>query len=917
MKTSTKTLAASLSLAVSFSANAGMGGLNVQSVLGEPFSGSIIVTGKEAQALIESGRVNVNGGGISGSVVPQSNGNAVIRLHSGVAIHEPVLNFVVQAGQQTRQYTAMLNPAHYRPAQHNSRATATAHEHAETGTTIKTRSNRAERTTKPVRRPVVKKATTSTMPVIERTGNTYHEVQKGESLAQIAERYRPHNISMHRAMRALMAANPRAFRAGTRGNVMYDKATLYIPTEAQWQAYANQNVSSKRRPARIQRRNPVVADNASVIAQQASSAVAQQAPVTQATTISAANPSVSPSNTSAVVMPASVPTEKAAVVAASNVVETAKPAMVSGGASAPAASQVTNVQLASAASASVASETVVASAPVASPVAVAKPVAPVPAVVETPEEPETDWMQMGLMGLVGVAALGGVGYLATRRRKSGETSDDNDDMFLNEKTPSVSAAQALQRSWDSDDAYLSSSAKAETFDLNDEDDGFFVEESTITPQNKPNTTFNLNDFEPENIQTAVVASSSVEEVEEEWDWLAETDSEATVEHQQDVYQNNDAFAQITTAVTGVAAAADGLGNENQFIAQSEAVQEEVSSDESWLNDVLVNEEAVQVAPTQPQVFDDELVFDNFAVPAVEMLPETDVMTNETESFDLNLDTTDVFVEHVPFEAETENQALLVADEINLDFSDSARIETVSLTNDTDALSFVTPEIAMEEETLALPQTALADDKISLNFDVADIVVETPQSFELPETAVEEPITLEIDDVDFNVNLADEVSIDNGLVFVDETEIVEVDANEAWLGDLNAIEEPQAELVVADTGLNSNNLDLTEPVFEASNTLDTLSVAESPVESNVTTTSQVEELLSWDSDANLLSSTNSAGFVSEAVGMEAPHEAKLELAKMYLEIDDAVAARETLRELIGESSGDLQAQAQQLLEELGG
>ena len=61
----------------------------------------------------------------------------------------------------------------------------------------------------------------------------------------------------------------------------------------------------------------------------------------------------------------------------------------------------------------------------------------------------------------------------------------------------------------------------------------------------------------------------------------------------------------------------------------------------------------------------------------------------------------------------------------------------------------------------------------------------------------------------------------------------------------------------------------------------------------------------------------AGFVSEAVGMTAPLEAKLELAKMYLEIDDAVAARETLRELVEESTGDLQQQAQQLLSELGG
>ena len=58
-------------------------------------------------------------------------------------------------------------------------------------------------------------------------------------------------------------------------------------------------------------------------------------------------------------------------------------------------------------------------------------------------------------------------------------------------------------------------------------------------------------------------------------------------------------------------------------------------------------------------------------------------------------------------------------------------------------------------------------------------------------------------------------------------------------------------------------------------------------------------------------------MSGALGLAEPQEAKLELAKMYLEIDDAVAARETLRELISESSGSIQAQAKQLLDELGG
>ena len=80
---------------------------------------------------------------------------------------------------------------------------------------------------------------------------------------------------------------------------------------------------------------------------------------------------------------------------------------------------------------------------------------------------------------------------------------------------------------------------------------------------------------------------------------------------------------------------------------------------------------------------------------------------------------------------------------------------------------------------------------------------------------------------------------------------------------------------------------------------------------------VDDLSSWDMAELPETPNNDAGFVSEAVGLTEPLEAKLELAKMYLEIDDAVAARETLRELVTESNGDIQAQAQQLLDELGG
>ena len=64
------------------------------------------------------------------------------------------------------------------------------------------------------------------------------------------------------------------------------------------------------------------------------------------------------------------------------------------------------------------------------------------------------------------------------------------------------------------------------------------------------------------------------------------------------------------------------------------------------------------------------------------------------------------------------------------------------------------------------------------------------------------------------------------------------------------------------------------------------------------------------------SNNERGFVSESVGMTAPLEAKYDLAKMYIEIGDPEAARETLQGLIEEAEGDILHKAQKLMKELG-
>ena len=107
-----KLIAASLALTTSLSAVGGLGGLNVQSNLGEPFSGTVTVTGEEAKVLLNGGNATLSDGNLRTSV-RKSGDKAVINIRSNTPINDPVLVFQVGVGSQSRQYTAIIDPADY------------------------------------------------------------------------------------------------------------------------------------------------------------------------------------------------------------------------------------------------------------------------------------------------------------------------------------------------------------------------------------------------------------------------------------------------------------------------------------------------------------------------------------------------------------------------------------------------------------------------------------------------------------------------------------------------------------------------------------------------------------------------------------------------------------------------------------
>jgi len=207
-----------------------------------------------------------------------------------------------------------------------------------------------------------------------------------------------------------------------------------------------------------------------------------------------------------------------------------------------------------------------------------------------------------------------------------------------------------------------------------------------------------------------------------------------------------------------------------------------------------------------------------------------------------------------------------------------------------AMDFTAPEVALDDFSVDAPAVEAPAVDHAMDFALDDFAVETPA-----EPAAHAALD---DGLDFAV--AEPAAVD----FAAETSAFEP-AGQSF-ADLS-LEEPAVAAPAFD------DLSFEQPAVSAPS-FDDLSFDEpaAPAVEHA-----VDDLASWDIEELPETAHNDAGFVSEAVGLTEPLEAKLELAKMYLEIDDAVAARETLRELVTESHGEIQTQAQQLLDELGG
>ena len=240
-------------------ASASLGALDVRSNLGEPFSATLTVSGPTAQELNRGAAASVNGAPLRASVIRKSGDTAVIQLRSTTPINEPILVFSVKAGTETRKYTALLDP---RSGNDAGKAAAAA---PKTTTTV-----------------APAQASTSTAQAASAGGNRY-TVKAGESIYDVARRHQPEGLSLAQTVRALVNANPRAFRAGN-PDLLYSGATLSVPSAEQMRSLARGGV---RAPVKTAPAAKAAAPSAAAAATTSATPPAATAPANVATTASA------------------------------------------------------------------------------------------------------------------------------------------------------------------------------------------------------------------------------------------------------------------------------------------------------------------------------------------------------------------------------------------------------------------------------------------------------------------------------------------------------------------------------------------------------------------------------------------------------------------------------------------------------
>ena len=838
-----KLIAASVALAVSFGASAGLGGLNVQSHLGEPFSGSITVTGDEAQALLKGGKATVSNSNLRTSV-RKSGDKAVVTIHSSKAIKDPVLIFQVGAGSQSREYTAIIDPAGYSgktdgssrarsggESSSNSSADNNSYHSQFDRQAARDRINRAiqngnqnetvrkeavrkdkNNTNKPVQAQPSKQQQQSSVGAngTEIRYGKQHLVRQGETLTEIATKIRPQGMTVEQTIQALVNANPGVF-IGKDADRMLAGKVLYIPMHGDMKSTASKPAQVK---PPVQEGNKPQARGSS---EKAGTATPPKETPVENTKVENKKEDKKEDKKAEPVQEAKPETKPAVTTAGTpeqNKAET-------GAASAEQVNVLPEPNASSATANTEPQEISQAQADVEARIA--------SAVATEKQQEEASAEESGLWRwlLIGGAAAAGLLLLLFwlgKRKNSAvapvvgaidQDDQDEDDLDISIEDHVFPAATAPQPQPQPQPQVVAETSKPEEGDLEIEDDFddevFFNEPAPVAEPAQENVDLDLNELD--NTQASIVSGAVT--IDEETEKRRDIDWD-TVESTESVYEPEPE-------------------NPYQHVA-------------------VVMEDRNAEVETEPQHEEEAPSVSSFAATPVSSvsddLPEAQPEAPEEEP--------------IPFEVEIEEP---------------------------------------KSETIDVVETEEAETKSEESEEGWDFFAEEPKTVKaiepFPELGAQEGTSFEVEVADIQEEALSEV----------ETADKQADSSEEALDFVvEETEQPQSE-----TDTQPFEIKQDEPLafqdgedFSIENTQE----------------ASADETIEWENlgvedtaDSSNEHSGFESGFISESVGMTAPLEAKYDLAKMYVEIGDPDAARETLTELLEDASGEIRNKAQALMNEL--
>lgn len=834
-----KLIAASVALAVSFGASAGLGGLNVQSHLGEPFSGSITVTGDEAQALLKGGKATVSNSNLRTSV-RKSGDKAVVTIHSSKAIKDPVLIFQVGAGSQSREYTAIIDPAGYSgktdgssrarssgESSSNSSADNNSYHSQFDRQAARDRINRAiqngnqnetvrkeavrkdkNNTNKPVQAQPSKQQQQSSVGAngTEIRYGKQHLVRQGETLTEIATKIRPQGMTVEQTIQALVNANPGVF-IGKDADRMLAGKVLYIPMHGDMKSTASKPAQVK---PPVQESNKPQAQGSS---EKAGTATPPKETPVENTKVENKKEDKKEDKKAEPVQEAKPETKPAVTTAGTpeqNKAET-------GAASAEQVNVLPEPNASSATANTEPQEISQAQADVEARIA--------SAVATEKQQEEASSEDGGLWHwlLIGGAAAAGLLlllFLLGKRKNSAvapvagaidQDDQDEDDLDISIEDHVFPAATAPQPQ----PQVVAETSKSEEDGLEIEDDFddevFFNEPAPVAEPAQENVDLDLNELD--NTQASIVSGAVT--IDEETEKRRDIDWD-TVESTESVYEPEPE-------------------NPYQHVA-------------------VVMEDRTTEVETEPQHEEETPSVSSFAA-----TPVSSVSDNLSEAQPEAPEE-----EPIPFEVEIEEPK-----SETIDVVETEEAETKSEESE-EGWDFFTEEPKTVKAIEPFPELG-AQEETSSEVEVADI---------------QEEALSEVEAADKQADSSEE-ALD---FVVEETEQLQPEA------DTQPFEIKQDEPLAFQDGED----------FSIENTQE----------------ASADETIEWENlgvedtaDSSNEHSGFESGFISESVGMTAPLEAKYDLAKMYVEIGDPDAARETLTELLEDASGEIRNKAQALMNEL--